>query len=170
MVLRLLTGKQPFAGTIFTPISSQIRKQFVGKNRVTILFAFALIDAYHHTVSITFDVMGFKANQFTDPQPCAINGLQQQPVFKIVSCSKQPFYFWLAKNNRQFFNTGPGRDLKLGIVPFTNMPVKADNAGQISVAGAPRQFAIFKQMSEYSPGFGRWSRCRAIAYNVWLVA
>jgi len=25
------------------------------------------------------------------------------------------------------------------------MPVKADNAGQISVTGAPRQFAIFKQ-------------------------
>ena len=38
------------------------------------------------------DVIG-KANQFTDPQPCAINGLQQQPVFKIVNCSKQPFYF-----------------------------------------------------------------------------
>ena len=37
MTLRLLTGKQPFAGLIFTPISSQICQQFVGKNRVTIL-------------------------------------------------------------------------------------------------------------------------------------
>jgi hypothetical protein len=37
--------------------------------------------------------------------------------------------------------------LKLGIVPFTNMPVKADNAGQIRVAGAPRQFALFKQIA-----------------------
>ena len=93
-------------------------------------------------------MMRLKANQFTDPQPCAINGLQQQPVFKIVSCSKQPFYFWLAKNNRQFFNTGPGRDLKLGIVPFTNMPVKADNAGQIRITGAPGQFAFFKQIAD----------------------
>jgi len=74
-----LTGKQPFVGMIFTPISSQIRKQFVGKNRVTILFAFALFDAYHHTVRITFDVMRLKANQFTDPQPCAINGLLLTP-------------------------------------------------------------------------------------------
>ncbi len=146
--LRLLTGKQPFAGAIFTPISSQIRKQPLGKNRVTILFAFAAIDAYHHTVSITFDVMGLKANQFTDAQPCAINGLQQQPMFKIISCSKQPFYFWLAKNSRQFFNPGPGRDLKLGIVPFTNMPVKTDNAGQISVAGALRQFTIFELIAD----------------------
>jgi hypothetical protein len=65
-------------------------------------------------------------------------------MFKIVSCSKQPFYFWLAKNNRQFFNTGPRRDLKLGIVPLTNMPVKADNTGQIRITGAPRQFAFFE--------------------------
>jgi hypothetical protein len=120
----------------------------LGKNRVTILSAFALIDAYHHAVRITFNVMGFKANQFTNPQPCTINGLQQQPVFKIVSCSKQALYFWLTENSRQFFNPGSGRDLKLGVVPFTNVSVKADNAGQISVAGAPRQFAIFEQIAE----------------------
>ncbi len=91
--------------------------------------------------------MGFKAHQFTDPQPCAIDGLQQQQVFKIVSCSKQAFYFLLAKNNRQLFNPGPGRDMQLGVVPFTDMAVKADNAGQIRVAGAPGQFAIFKQIA-----------------------
>jgi hypothetical protein len=28
------------------------------------------------------------------------------------------------------------------------MPVKADNAGQISVAGAPGQFAIFEQIAD----------------------
>ena len=51
------------------------------------------------------------------------------------------------KKYRQFFNPGTRRDLKLGIVPFTNMPVKADNAGQIRVAGAPGQFALFKQIA-----------------------
>jgi hypothetical protein len=107
-----------------------------------------LIDANHHTVSITFDVLGFKANQFTDPQSCTVDGLQQQPVFKIVSCGKQPLYFFLAKNSWQFFTPGPGRDLELGIVPFTNMLVKADNTGQISVTGSPGQFAIFKQIAQ----------------------
>ena len=148
MVFRLLTGKQPFAGRIFAPINSQIRKQFVGKDRVSVLFAFALIDAYHHAVRITFDVSGFKANQFTDPQSCTIDGLQQQPVFKVVSCGQLPLYFLLAENSRQFFTPGPGRDLQLGIVPFTNMLVKADNTGQISVTGTPRQFAIFKQIAQ----------------------
>jgi hypothetical protein len=38
--------------------------------------------------------------------------------------------------------------LKLGIVPFTNMPVKADNTGQIRITGAPRQFAFFEQMAD----------------------
>jgi hypothetical protein len=66
--------------------------------------------------------------------------------FQLVGLIKLPL--WLAKNTRQFFNTGPGRDLKLGIVPFTNMPVKADNAGQISVAGAPGQLAIFEQIAD----------------------
>ena len=41
-----------------------------------------------------------------------------------------------------------GRDLKLGIVPFTNMLVKADNAGQIRITGTPRQLAIFKQIAD----------------------
>ena len=38
--------------------------------------------------------------------------------------------------------------MKLGIIPFTNMPVKADNAGQIRITGAPRQFALFKQIAD----------------------
>jgi hypothetical protein len=28
------------------------------------------------------------------------------------------------------------------------MPVKADNAGQIRITGAPRQFAFFKQIAD----------------------
>jgi hypothetical protein len=68
-------------------------------------------------------------------------------VFNIVSGGKQAFDLLLAKDNRQFFNTGPGRDMQLGVVPFTNVAVKADNAGQIRVAGTPGQFAIFKQIA-----------------------
>ena len=100
----------------------------MGENRVTILFAFALLYAYHHPVRVRLNMVGFKAHQFADPQPCAINGLQQQPVFKVVRCSKQAFYFLLAKGNRQLFNTGSGRDMQPGVVPFANMAVKADNA------------------------------------------
>jgi hypothetical protein len=65
-----------------------------------------------------------------------------------ISCRKQPFYFRLDKNNRQFFNPGTLWDLKLGIVPFTNMPVKADNAGYIRITAVPRQFTIFKQIAD----------------------
>jgi len=35
----------------------------------------------------------------------------------------------------------------IGLIQI-GMPVKADNAGQISVAGAPGQFAIFEQIAD----------------------
>ena len=97
---RILAGKQPFAGMILTPIGSQIRKQFFGKNRVAVLFTLALLDPDQHSVRIAFDVVRFKTNQFTDPKTCTVYGLQQKPVFKIIRCSQQAFYFLRAKDSR----------------------------------------------------------------------
>ncbi len=34
------------------------------------------------------------------------------------------------------------------LIPFTNMPVKANHAGQTRITGTPRQFAFFKQMAD----------------------
>jgi len=62
-------------------------------------------------------------------------------VGKRTLCIGNPYFFntvnqllevWLRLKGRCPFckdHTGPGRDLKLGIIPFTNMPVKAENAG-----------------------------------------
>ena len=72
MFIRVLTGKQPFAGTIPAPIGSQVFKQLFRQNGVAVFFALALLDPYQHPVRVAFDVMGFKADQFNDLKNSAL--------------------------------------------------------------------------------------------------
>ena len=52
MVILLLPFKQPFRGTIFFPVLSQMLKGRLGQNGIAILASFALTYPYRHPLAI----------------------------------------------------------------------------------------------------------------------
>jgi hypothetical protein len=118
------------------------------KDSVSVLSPFALLNPNHHSGRVTLYMMGFEADQLIDSKPCAIGGFQQDQVFKVVYCSEQPFYLFHTIDEGQFFDPGPWGDLKSGFIPFTDIPVKQDNAGEIIVAGSPGQLKVFEKITK----------------------
>jgi hypothetical protein len=97
-----LAGKEPFLGLILTQIGFQFRKKSFGKDSVTILSAFTLLNPDQHPGRVTLNVVGFQPNGFANAKSGTVNGLQQNPMLEIFYTRKYSRYFFHAVNNREF--------------------------------------------------------------------
>ena len=91
---RLLTGEQPQLGLILLPIGPQLWQQLSGQNRIAVLAPLALFDPDHHPGRIAFNMFRLEANSFPDSQPCAVDGLEQNPVFEVINAAQEAAYLF----------------------------------------------------------------------------
>jgi hypothetical protein len=137
--LRILTGEEPPLRPVVLPVDPQHLQEPGRQRHEPILAALPLPDRDHHADAV--DVRHLQADQFADPQPAGVSGLQEHPVPTARGGVQEAEHLLGAEHDRQRLRLLPERDHLHEFGSAERGPVEESHRAGGLVVQAPRHAA-----------------------------
>ena len=136
----ILPREQPQRRMILPPVVPQIFEKARREEGIAVFVPLALFDADHHAVGV--DVGDFEVDEFADPKPTAVGGLEKHAVFEVAGGGEQTNDLLGAENPRQPLRRFARRDGQEQGLPHQGDAIEELQPRGPGVDRAPREPAL----------------------------